>query len=312
LLDIYGSTDRYDKAVILSILDTLWTLYKKDGKPKTWWEDPVRQPGQRGRLSQKWMTDGNSPRKVNPMIVDWIESKAQRWGIGETEIVDKIFSFFPRLHLGYNDALGSYYAVALDSVAADLDFTFSDRQKLASKIDVNPRSLERGGIYTIDQWAKEQAKKPVDAQIRLSEYLKLKQDAQEERDRLEEESRQADVERRTQNAQTPQEVHKRKVQSVKEAADRAVWAIQSIEHMISDSAEFAEPIAEAIASLTEFHNEHFKRKSTQLKDRLAANNAKMRKEIKALTAEVESLKRALNAKTVAAPRLPHVVVEHGL
>ena len=315
LLEIYGSSGKDEQEIALSILNTLWTLYRKEGKAKVWYEESVRLRGQKGRLSKVRMSDGNTPRKVNPQIVEWIESKARRWGIMENEIVDKLFSFFPRMYLGHRDSFGSYYTAALDLIADELDLTFVERQKLASKIDVSPMLLERDRTFlSFNEWAKQQAKKPIDAQSPFSDYVKIGQDAEREKLKAESEQAKAAVERREQYLQTPQgqaEAHNRKVQTVKEAAERAVWAVKSIEHLLSDSQDFSQPIAEAIASIAAFHNEHFKKKATVLKDLLSAKNAAMRKELKELRAERDSLKRALDSKQVVAPRLKAVMVEHG-
>lgn len=318
LLEIYGSSEQNEQLPMLSILDTLWTLYKRDGAPKKWVEEEERMVGKRNpkpKIFRVTKMDDNSPRKVSPQIVEWIESKARRWGITENEIIGKIFSFFPRMLIDYRHSFESYYAMELDRVASDLDLTFSERQKLASKIDVSPIILERDGyLHDFGKWAKDQAKKPAGAQSPLSDYVKSRLDAESERLKSESEQSKANAERREQYLQTPQgqaEAHKRKVETVKESANRAVWAIQSIEHLLSDSQDFSQPIAEAISSIIAFHNEHFRSKATILKDRLSASNAAMRKELKELRSERDSLKRALELKQTVTPRLRTVMVEHG-
>ena len=318
LLEIYGSNGNDERALTLSILDTLWTLYKRDGAPRKWVEEEERMVGKRNpkpKMFKVTKMDDNSPHKVNPQIVEWVESKARRWGIAEDEIIGKIFSFFPRMLIDYRHPFESYYAVALDRIANNLGLTFAERQRLVNKIDVSPTTLERNGIlYDFDEWAKDQAKKLVDAQSPLSDYVKIKQDAERERLKSESEQSKANAERREQYLQTPQgqaEMYNRKLQTVKEAAERAVWAVQSVEHLLSDSQDFSQPIAEAIASITALHNEYFKKKATVLKDLLSAKNAAIRKELKELRAERDSLKRALDSKQAVAPRLKAVMVEHG-
>jgi len=106
--------------------------------------------------------------------------------------------------------------------------------------------------------------------------------------------------------------HKRNVQIVQEAIDRAVWSIQSIDNLISDSQDFARPLAEAISTLVSFHSKHFRRRDTRFKNLLADNNAKLNDDNRLLREEIASLKRALDAKRIAEPKLPNVMVEHSL
>ena len=84
LLEIYGSNGNDERALTLSILDTLWTLYKRDGAPRKWVEEEERMVGKRNpkpKMFKVTKMDDNSPHKVNPQIVEWVESKARRWGI---------------------------------------------------------------------------------------------------------------------------------------------------------------------------------------------------------------------------------------
>ena len=312
LLETYKLDDKEDLSVTLSILDTLWTLYRKDGKEKIWYEDGEMSGDRRRRLTRVLKTDGNSPRKINPKLAEWIESKAHRWGIAEHDLVNKIFSFYPRLFLDTSHPF-DYIARSLDELASELDSTFTERQRLVSKIDVSPRVLERGAIYDFKDWARGEAKKSADSQIRLSEYLEIKRKAEEEKRKVEAEAKKVSDIEHQRFLQTPQgqvEVHKRKVQTVKEAMDRVVWTAESVDHLISDTQDFSAPVAEAIAVLTDFHRDHFKRKDTKIKDLVIARNAQLRREIKALNDQVASLKRALEAKQVATPRLKNVMVEH--
>ena len=158
LLETYKLDDKEDLSVTLSILDTLWTLYRKDGKEKIWYEDGEMSGDRRRRLTRVLKTDGNSPRKINPKLAEWIESKAHRWGIAEHDLVNKIFSFYPRLFLDTSHPF-DYIAQSLDELASELDSTFTERQRLVSKIDVSPRVLERGAIYDFKDWARGEAKK---------------------------------------------------------------------------------------------------------------------------------------------------------
>ena len=300
LRELYTSIDSETLSVTLSIIETLWTLYRKGGSP-------VLHEALSGRNSEA--------HQVNAKLAKWIESKAKRWGIRETDIIEKIFSAYPKLLLGRNmSGDKSFLGMELDELSRDLNLTFSERQKLVSKADIGVASLERGEIYDFKDWAKSQAKKSADNQIFFSDYIKLKRKAEEEEREAQKEAAHALYMERQRFLQTPQgqaEAHKQKVQTVKEAMERVVWTAESVDHLIADSQEFSLPVAEAIATLTDFHNEHFKRKDTKIKDLVTARNAQLRRDVKALTQKIESLERALNAKQVVTPRLPNVMVEHG-
>ena len=314
LFQLYTSSDGEALSLTLSIIETLWTIYRKDGKPREWFEEVERKVGKRNpriEVHKVRRQDDNSPHKVNAKLVEWIESKAQRWGIKGDEIVQRIFSAYPRLMLEYG--ILDHFAQSLDRLSRSQNLSFAERQSLASKIDVGERYFERGENYDFDEWAETQAKKPAHEQIKLSEYMKLKRESAEQQ---RETNLLMSIERERERArflQTPQgqaESHKRNVQDVKDAMDRAIWAVKSIDRLLSDSQDFSAPIAETIATLTDFHNEHFKRKDTKLKDLLASRNAKLRKEVKTLTEKVASLERALNTKQTVTPRLKNVMVEH--
>lgn len=275
----------------LSLIDVLWTTYRKQSKAvlSTLQIDKMRQ--------------------LNADLFDWLADKARKWGIPETSIVSVILeaSRLYKMNTSHNAELADRYA-------EKYDLSLSQRQTVASNLGVYdvPKKHNSGfDIEEVDEWVAEVVvNTKQDQAIPLNKFAENKRYVKQKEL---ESARIAQSERQQQYFQTPQgqaEAHKRKVQTVKEAMDRVVWTAESVEHLISDNQDFSAPIAEAIAVLTDFHREHFKRKDTKIKDLVIARNAQLRREVKALTEKVESLERALNTKQAVTPRLKNVMVEH--
>lgn len=246
-----------------------------------------------------WAENGSELR-------EWINAKSHMWGLSGEDIAREI-----RKYVGLHEVADDTRSQIIDKLSREKDLSLAQRAMVSDGTSGARPAIYLSDTAELSEWIDNEIVHS--AEGKPSHFNEFRWRKQAEKNRTEIEERQLEYGRKAKYEQTPQgqaEAHNRKVQTVKEAADRAVWALQSIEHLITDSKEFSEPIAEAIASLTAFHNEQFRRRDTQLKDRLATNNAKLRKEVKGLTEEVASLKRALNAKQLATPRLPHVMVEH--
>lgn len=289
--------EKYHKSPeFLSLAENLWRVFRKDLVNKN------VEFKDRGVLVKKYTWKDSTEQA----LADWVTQKSQRWGIDLDSLVEIIL-----LSVGVNPRFPSSYIA--DELAKKLDLTFDERITAEHGL----RSLKHADIATekpiIESWVKEKVignKEPFAPGLSYGDHREKHWRHQSE---LLRQQMLKDSSKRLQHEQTPQgqaEAHKRKVQTVKEAMDRIVWAAESVDHLIADSQDFSLPVAEAIATLTDFHNEHFKRKDTKIKDLLAAKNAKLRREIKELTSKVESLERALNAKQTVAPRLKNVMVEH--
>lgn len=290
--------EKYHKSPeFLSLAENLWRVFRKSLDSKR-----IEFNGGSGQtITNYTWKDG-----TDQSLVDWVKQKSQRWGIDLDSLVEIIL-----LSVGVNSRYPASYTA--DELAKKFDLTLDERITAEHGL----RSLKHADIAEekpiIESWVKEKvigSKAPFAPGLSYGDHRKEHWKHQSE---LLRQQSLKDSSERSRYEQTPQgqaEVHKRKVQTVKEAMDRVVWAAESVDHLISDSQEFSLPVAEAIATLTDFHNEHFKRKDTKIKDLVTARNAQLRREIKALTEKVESLERALNTKQAVTPRLKNVMVEH--
>lgn len=239
-------------------------------------------------------------------ISGWLNHKAKIWGV-EHYIIAEILLDKMGVTRRWDDA--GY--IAIDELSRKFDLSFDQRQMIARETGFAniPKRYGNGWDYDeVEEWVKEEFDKDSSDVLPLSKFVEAKV-------KNEAEKKKADAAAREQFYQSPQgqaETHKRKLQTVRESADRAVFAIQSVEHMITDSKDFSDPIAEAIATLTKFHNDHFTKANTRLSSRLSSNNAKLRGQVKQLEQEVASLRRALDAKIAVPPsKLKDVVIQYG-
>jgi len=305
LLGMYHQSPEY-----LSLVETLWIVYRKHRlQNSSFCFDGLSHDAYLERMKRYLASpDGTDPRYEG--ITDWLNAKARRWGIHPAKISDIILESSPMHIPGIDfivDKEKTSMTAAPDRLAAEKDLSLAERQKIAKYLTAPNQQRKHYDYQEIKDWAEaEVINGEKEDPTPFADSLRLKRDSQLRDQALRQENE-------LQFLQTPQgqaEAHKRKVQTVKEAMSRVAWTAESVDHLIADSPDFSLPVAEAIATLTAFHNEHFKRKDTKIKDLVTARNAQLRREIKALTEKVESLERALNTKQAVTPRLKNVMVEH--
>jgi hypothetical protein len=303
LLGMYRESPEY-----LSLIETLWLVYRKN------YYRPLEQLHAEREKNGGFVDirELNTRREIGfPGLSIWLQDKATKWGVGERAIVESILLSSPMKMSSISFGRAEREVrinEAPDRLAIEKDLPFSERQKIAQSLIAPSASRKHYLFDDVREWAENEIiGKPVSTQtVTFDKFLRAKEDGAIQRRKSEEKDKEL-------FAQTPQglaEAHKVNVRIVKEAMSSVEYRIESIDRFISDSPDFSLPVAEAIATLTNFHNEHFKRKDTKLKDLVTARNAQLRREIKALNDQVASLKRALEAKQVATPKLRNVMVEH--
>lgn len=307
LLDVYHHSPEY-----LSLVETLWIIYRKHALQNR--NSVVFDSLSHDAFLERMYRLVESPDGIDSKyhgIDNWLNAKARRWGIPASRIADIILASSPMRIPPLEPII--WEKTGLDSVpdrlAAEKNLPLSTRQKIAEYLTAPDRQRKHYDYKEVKEWAEaEVINSNKETPVSFADSVRLKKADEIEKRHLA-------YDEKMKYEQTPQgqaDAHKRKVQTAKEAMERITWTAESVDNLISDSQEFSAPIAEAIAFLIDFHNAHFKRKDTKLKDLVVARNAKLRKQVKDLTDKVESLERALAAKQSVAPRLKNVMVEHSV
>lgn len=283
LLEMYHCSPEY-----ISIIDALWTHYRKERV-----------------LNASMNFVGNLD------LDNWLSEKARRWGVRKEEIVDRILSSSPlQIFNRHTDHVA-------DLESAKHDLTLVQRQVLANNLvglEVPPFRGSGVEHEELSEWVKNE----VTTRSDIKEIPSLREYADRARQREREtriEQVRLGAERQYQFEQTPQgqaQIHKRRVEAVRDASNYIVRHMLNIEHLLDDSRDFADPISGAIVELIELHNEHFKSKGTRLKDLLSQNNARLRRQVNDLQKEIDSLRSALALKSnLPHDKLKEVVVQYG-
>lgn len=268
--DIQTASAFEENSEVISMMEMLYDIYRRNPEAQLI-----------GYWSERERTKA---RSLNPELYDWLQYKASLWGVGVEYIIRSILK-------PVEEKIGS--GLLIDGAARRNDLSLLEKKIVTDNVEkvgtyAPPGTTIAEKFAYLDDWINSEVKGKKQTIVELPEFSKAKRDS----------------------TQGQIDSVQRNLSRVRDAADRAVWAIQSSGSLLIDNQDFAAIIAETIATLTNFHNEHFKRKDAKLNDLLASRNAKLRREVKALTEKLASLERALSTKQAVTPRLKDVMVEH--